>query len=171
MDQTNKLILIVVETTNKAQTDPAYISKAIREIYKQDSLITERYGYLSAKTNYKSRSIINEIKSKTSGFEEYHIVYCLDTDDIFTDPMQLNQNNEIMEYCRKNNYDVIWFCRDIEEVFLHKKINDTEKLKESKKFSSKKGISSATLQSLSSEGKYKQTSNFTKIFDKYFERK
>ena len=36
-------------------------------------------------------------------------------------------NADIENFCHQNGYKFIWFCRDVEEVFLHKTVEDSKK--------------------------------------------
>ena len=44
-------------------------------------------------------------------------------------------NHDIVNYCNKNNFKLIWFKFDIENVFLGKTINQSMKTIEAKKYS------------------------------------
>lgn len=171
MNQTNKIILIVVETTKNANTDGLYISKAIQHLYNIGNEIKIHYEYLTSKTKYGDKGIIKKINKDVKNFSESYIIYCLDTDNINSNHAQIEINSQIKQFCHEKGYEIIWFCRDIEEVFLHKRINDTQKVAEAKRFGSRNGIGRATVSTLSCEPNNNKKSNFIKVLDKYLERK
>ncbi len=165
-----KLVVFCVETDKKAQTDNKYIDKAIREFYVIDNNIKIAYAYMNGKGNYNKKSVALQIKRHFSGdFDEKHVVYCIDADDI-ADGDVIDQNRKIKEFCDELNYHLIWFFRDIEEVFLHKRVNRSEKLAESDKFRRTKGLCKATQNTLSSNHENPKHSNFLCVLDHFMEK-
>ena len=166
-----KLVVFCVETDRKAQIDTKYIDKAIREFYLIDNNIKVSYIYLNGKGNYNKKSITNQIKEKFSGdFDEKHVVYCIDLDSQ-ADSNVIEVNEKIKEYCIELKYNLVWFCRDIEEVFLHKKVNQSIKVEESNKFSRTKGLCKANIQTLSSNFETPKHSNLLLVLDNFMTRK
>ena len=53
-------------------------------------------------------------------------------------------NTDIENFCRQNGYKFVWFCRDIEEVFLHKTVDDSKKKEEVAKFKKGNDLGKAT---------------------------
>ena len=79
--------------------------------------------------------------------------------------------NEAFKFCNDNKYELIWFCKDIERVYLRKKVVKDEKKKEAGKFKANKTIRNIDAKNLVAS-KYKDgTSNILNILDKYLERK
>ncbi len=66
---------------------------------------------------------------------------------------------------------MIWFCHDVEEVFLNKKISDSQKVQEAGAFRRKKGIQEIRLDYLTSSVMRVHTSNIMQVLDKYLARK
>lgn len=172
MSRTNRIILICVETTKGAKTDSIYVDKALKTLYDIDNETKIEYEYLMSKTKYNDKGIKRKIERKIKDFSEATIVYCLDSDDIFVNPETAVLNKRIEEYCKLEGYRIVWFCRDIEEVFLHRRVGSTDKLSEAAKFNARKGIGVATAELLGRMNITKEkTSNFTCVFDKLFAKK
>ena len=166
-----KLLVLCVETDKDAQTDTKYIDKTIRHYFVIDNNIKIAYVYMCGKGNYDNRAVISQIKRQYSGdFEEKHVVYCIDIDNM-ADAEVIEQNNKIEEYCKSLCYDFVWFCRDVEEVYLHKRVNKSEKLNEAKKFSRLSDLGKATETSLSASTATQYKSNLISVLDKFMVRK
>ncbi len=48
--------------------------------------------------------------------------------------------NDVRQYCRSMNYEFVWFCKDIESVYLGRSVEDKQKKKESAIFKAQNGI-------------------------------
>lgn len=70
----------------------------------------------------------------------------------------------------ENDYDLIWFCHDVEEVFCGRKVSDSLKVQEAATFRRKKRIGEMQEERLTSNVKRVYTSNILSIFDKYLSR-
>lgn len=79
--------------------------------------------------------------------------------------------NEIGRFCEENGYDLIWFCHNVEDVFLGKKISDSQKVHEAGVFRRKRKIEEMDFHALSSDTKRGHTSNILNVLDKYLTRK
>ncbi len=99
------------------------------------------------------------------------MIYCIDTDDYEKNYNHLNEFNKIKKYCDEHDYDLVWFCHEIEEVFLEERVADKEKVKQAAQFRKNNKISEIKMTNLMSEDKYKCRSNILKILDKYLTRK
>lgn len=166
-----KLVVLCVESDKIAQTDNKYLDKAIREFYVIDNNIKLAYVNMDGKGNYDKRPVTNQIKKLFSGdFDERHVAYCIDIDNQ-ADSDIIKQNKKIEEYCKSLGYDLIWFCRDIEEVFLHKRISKSEKTAESNKFMRIQGLVKANEASLTSNHQTPKNSNMLYVLNGYMDRK
>lgn len=172
MSRTNRIILICVETTKDAKTDSIYIDKTLKYVYNVDNETKIEYEYLTSKTKYNDRGVKRRIERKIKDFSKAIIVYCLDSDDIFANPETAALNRKVEDFCKREGYKIVWFCRDVEEVFLHRRVGSTDKLSEAAKFNAQKGIGVATAKLLGRTNIVKEkTSNFTCVFDKLFVKK
>ena len=78
---------------------------------------------------------------------------------------------DIKKYCKTHAYELVFFCRDVEEVYLGKRVNDKDKVNEVKRFKSKKMIEAVLPQNLS-QNEYKiNGSNILNVLDKFWTRK
>ena len=78
---------------------------------------------------------------------------------------------DIKKYCKTHAYELVFFCRDVEEVYLGKRVNDKDKVNEVKRFKSKKMIEAVLPQNLS-QNEYKiNGSNILNGLDKFGTRK
>ena len=94
------------------------------------------------------------------------VLYCFDCDDYDSNVADLNFLEEVRQYCRKQCYEFIWFCKDVEQVYLGKRINDSQKKKESANFKEKKIIINSNVKQLSKEKYGIGTSNIMNILDR-----
>lgn len=74
-------------------------------------------------------------------------------------------------YCDEKGYDFIWFCKDIERVYLGKKVDDSQKKKESATFKAKKLIDAVDKSKLIVKAYRANTSNIMSVIDQYLSRK
>ena len=169
-----KLVILCVETNKKSNTDASYIDSVIKQLYFIDSSVKLRYKYLSGKGNYNSPKILKDIKKDIRALKKdsvWEVVYFIDTDNFESDVEKLRLNEKIENFCQQNHYKLVWFCHDIEEVFLHKEVDDTNKQVEMQKFVSEEGLGKATITSLSSKSKTAKNSNILIILNQILKRK
>lgn len=168
----NKRILFCIESKASADIDYKYINATIEHFYKDEQSITRRKEYLNSKTRYNDSAVQKKIKE----FNKYsngnsHIVYCIDVDDYSTSPERKDLLDRIIEFCRNNGYDLILFCRDIEEVYWGKRVQDNEKKAMSIRFVNTKRIISVSELKLRKTGFERKSSNILNVLDKYFTRR
>ncbi|MBQ8425652.1 MAG: hypothetical protein IJX17_06485 [Clostridia bacterium] len=172
MNKLNKAIVICVECSQQYPSDSLYIDKILKHIY----LLNEtkiNYIYLAGKGNYNSNKTIKKINKHLSNKKIItKIIYCLDTDNFKTSPEDAKLNKEIELFCISNNYELVWFCRDIEEVLINKRVSDSQKPKEAQKFQkANNNINSELISKLKHENINIKKSNFLNKFDKELIRK
>ncbi len=168
-----KLVIICVETNERANTDPCYIDKVIRNYYLIDNNIRLSYKYLNSKTQYKNKKTLQEISKdcKAVGTVNHSVVYCIDADKCDSDYEDKVRFEEIADFCSQKGFSLVWFSRDIEDVFLHKKISNHDKKKMAIKFSKSKGIGKATENDLRATNVSNQKSNILNVLDGILIRK
>lgn len=161
-----KQVIFCVETNNIARSDPHYIEKAVKHFYKIDDNVKLDYVYLDGKGNYNKPHILQDISNlcKRASHMKHYVIYCIDTDDL-DNPDRQKETKKIQRFCKKRQFEFVWFCRDIEEVFLHKRVSKSKKVSEAKKFSSTNGLGKASPAALhsTSYGQYK--SNLLTVLD------
>lgn len=130
-------LIFVVETNDKTKSDDVYISELIKSRY---DLSSNEYVYnfvhMNGKTKYDSSPVktgINKLCSLNK-FGENVIIFCFDTDRIDIKAEDTNFMNKVEQYCIDNSYKYVWFCFDIECVFLGHSIQDAQKKTESLKY-------------------------------------
>lgn len=169
-----KIVYICVETTKQAATDNKYIDKALKYYYDVGTEESIKYHYMGGKGNCTDTDITKEVRKLRTleTCDEVDVVVCIDLDSA-SDPDNVQENKKIFEYCKAQNFRVVWFCSTIEEVFLHSKMSDSQKKSASVKFyaDKKDGLGKATTASLSSETQNTYKSNFLNVFDAVLVRK
>ena len=86
-------------------------------------------------------------------------------------PEDLKFLNNVQQYCNSCEAEFIWFCKDIERVYLGKKVDKSQKKAESVIFKANKLIRNINVSKLSSASYQANTSNIIDILDKYLIRK
>ena len=77
----------------------------------------------------------------------------------------------VVENFVEKGYDFIWFCKDIERVYLGKKVDDSQKKRESATFKAKKLIEAVEECKLVANNYRANTSNIMLVIGKYLSRK
>lgn len=141
-------IIFCVEANSQSKSDYIYVK----------SLLQYRYAFDGNQPKYKpifmnSKSRYNQQEKTIQKLTKMHertgptrVVMCVDEDDDTPDSFALNP--AITAYCQKMNYDLVWFRKDIEDVFIHKKVASKEKGKTAASFASNKGIENVVLADL-----------------------
>lgn len=163
-------ILFCVEADRRSGTDWIYIRSVIDKYYKLDNSISIKPVYLGGKTNYKRTKVTSEIARATREFRKTGktvVIYCIDTDDWNTDPDRERELSEVVCYCESKQYEMIWFCRDIEEVFWGSRVASSDKRDYAKRFRSNSMINDLPITRLNKETMSIGFSNILQILDKY----
>lgn len=167
-----KQLLFCLETNSHAATDWIYIMETISKFYNLSNKIKLSQVYMNSKTRYNSKRVLEEIDKKTKKYTlgETYVIYCIDVDDFESNPDHVKEFNDISSFCNRNGYELIWFCHDIEEVFLGKRISDSEKVRESGAFRKKKLINSINDSMLLSSNNHRvHSSNILTVLGNYLE--
>ena len=167
-------LIIVVETDSKCKSDWIYVKETIDCFYQYDRThIKFSPVYMGGKGNYqkKEREIKSLIKKFGNNEKQSKVIYCFDCDDYDSNNVTRRFLSDVQKFCEKNGYDFVWFCRDVEHVFIGQQIEKKQKKKVAERFKEKKSIKDVKLTKIE-ETKYKNnSSNILKILDKYLERK
>lgn len=100
-----------------------------------------------------------------------YVIYFIDTDQYDRNPEHGKELKEISRYCENNGFDLVWFCHDVEEVFLGYTVSDSQKVKEAAKFRRKKKIEEIQRKKLMCNTPKACVSNILNILDKYLTKK
>lgn len=166
-------LIFVVETDKKCKSDQIYIKDTIEQFYQYDSAHTKfSFVYMDGKGNYDRKKIKDEIKACINPYRgQSFVIYCFDCDDYDSKPEDLAFLNMVNRYCANLGYEFVWFCKDIESVYLGRKVPKSQKKAESASFRGKKQIGNVNANTLLATHLKSNTSNLMIILDKYLERK
>lgn len=169
-------LIFVVETNARCKSDWIYIKDTIEHFYQYDrTQIKLSCVYLDGKGKYEKKrkdvsSLISQYAS-TSRTNRSKAIYCFDCDDYDSSPADLEFLRRAQQYCICHEADFVWFCRDIECVYLGKKVDKSRKKTESAGFKLKKLINKVDDKRLSASSYQADTSNIMSILDRYLPRK
>ena len=107
--------------------------------------------------------------SKVSKGNKSNVIYCFDCDNFDTNAEDENFLKNAKQYCEENGYGFVWFCRDIEQVYIGKQVEKSKKQKEAATFKAKKLIMDVNADKLLQHHYRVSTSNFMKIMDQFDE--
>ncbi len=125
---------------------------------------------MNGKNNYDSKSLIKKINRYINIYKnkESIVLYGYDTDDIDTNYDHKKYDQKISEFCTKNGYKLVYFCRDIEEVFLNKRVdNKNDKKKLAENFSRSNNIVNIDLSKFKSNKKIKGVVSSKRSFNSH----
>lgn len=130
----NNIFVFCVETTRQAQTDNVYINQTLKRFFNAGTKNTIRYVYLDSKGHYNNKKTLREIDKLIRNSNWHKVIYFLDTDryDINYDDVKVWEN--ITKFCEQNDYELVSFSRNVEDVYLGEIIQDSEKIKMAAKF-------------------------------------
>lgn len=169
-------LIFVVETNKKCKSDWIYIKDTIDRFYQYDQArVKFSPVYMDGKGKYKNKEkeicgLISQyaVGNKTN---QSKVIFCFDCDDYDSKPEDAEFLANAKRYCTEKRYDFIWFCKDIERVYLGEKVDESQKKKESATFKAKKLIDVVDESKLGVNNYQKNTSNIMIVIDKYLSRK
>lgn len=166
----SKQLLFCVETNSKAETDKVYINETISDYYDIGNNIRIRFTFFEGKGNYKKKDVLKKITNQVRQHRSIgptFVIYCIDTDRYDADPDHVRELNEIKQYCEQQGYDLIWFCRDVEDVFWGEQIHKDDKTSMASRFRSSRQIMNVEEQKLRGEEYTRHKSNILQVLDKH----
>lgn len=169
-------LIFAVETNKTCKSDWIYIKDTISKFYTIDQAhIKLSTVYMDGKSNYTKKQ--KEVKSLVSQYlnvsknNKSQVIYCFDCDEYDNKQEDMQFLEKARCFCKDNEYEFVWFCKDIERVYLGKKVNDSKKREESARFKSRCMIDNIKEQDLSVLEYRHNTSNILVVLDKFIERK
>ena len=169
-------LIFVVDTNKKCKSDWIYIKDTIDRFYQYDQTqVKFSPVYMDGKGKYKNKE--KEISSLISQYatgnkkNQSKVIFCFDCDDYDSKSEDADFLAAAKRYCTEKEYEFIWFCKDIECVYLGKKIDDRQKKTESATFKAKKLIDKVDESKLVVNNYRANTSNIMNIIGKYLSRK
>lgn len=97
------------------------------------------------------------------------VIYCFDCDNFDTNAEDENFLKNAKQYCEENGYEFVWFCRDIEQVYIGKQVEKSQKRTEAATFKEKKLITNVNVDKLLKKNYCVSASNFMNIMDQFEE--
>ena len=168
-------LIFVVETNKKCDSDWMYIKDTVMHFYCVDQQIKLNKVYMDGKGNYKSKEKeISKLKSQyaaTSRKNSTKVLYCFDCDDYDVKQEDAEFLSRVHQYCQEQGYEFVWFCKDIERVYLKRKVDDSQKKKEAELFKSKKLIQNVDKRRLEVINYKADSSNILNVLDQHLVRK
>ena len=131
--------------------------------------------YMDGKGKYKQKekkvkSLISQY-SKASKGNKSKVIYCFDCDEYDNKIEDLTFLKTVKKYCDDRGYDFIWFCKDVEQVYIGKRVDNSQKKNESTKFKKNNLITKVDVHRLSGRDYRIKTSNIMTVLDSYQELK
>lgn len=171
-------LIFCVETNKKSDTDFKYLLSAVRQFYQIGSHVRIDRVYMDGRGNYcvpkvekQIRTLVNQFQASNRDNVSYAI-YCFDCDKYDVKPEDRQFLSEASQYCAKDKFRrFVWFCRDIEDVFLGKQIDDKQKTREANHFQVRKMIQSFDFEKLTAKEYKPHYSNLCLVLDEFLERK
>lgn len=158
--------IICVESNSQCQSDYIYVKSLIRFRYKLPAMAPKFSPvFLGGKNNYdKCLFRISTLVKKYGSSKDSVVIMCFDT-DLGGDSEKYNES--INRYCLSNGYQLVWFNRVVEEVFLGKKISSKDKRRTAEDFLRKNMVEMIDWDKCLHTGLTKEpgTSNIVSIFD------
>lgn len=166
-------LIFCMETNKTAATDWIYIKETIDHYFEVNNQVKLNRVYMNTKTKYRSKDVLDQIKQKIKEFEigQSVVIYCIDTDDFEKNADHERELGEIERFCKNNDYEMIWFCHNVEEVFWGHKVSDSKKVREAGVFRNKKKIQEISLRNLTSDRRSACKSNILLVLKKYLKEK
>lgn len=166
-------LLFLVETNAQSNSDYLYIRSFIQKRYQLCNPTPKLTAiYLHGKSHCQDKE--KEIQNKRRQFPgKTSVILCLDTDE---GKESEKLNARIEEYCHQRGYHLVWFHRDVEEVFLGHRLRSKEtslKKEAAEQFGRKGAMDSLDQRRFEKEAPFheKGTSNLACVLDALLPRK
>lgn len=167
-------LIFVVETRKSCKSDWIYIKDTIDHFYQIDQAHTKiSVVYMDSKSTYRSPKTKKKIQEKISQFSprESRVIYCFDCDDYDSKYEDQKFLGDAKQYCKDKGYDYVWFCKDIEHVYIGERVPDKKKKSVSAGFSVNKRIRNVDTRTLCVDNYRIKSSNIMKVLDTHLNRK
>ena len=165
-------LIFVIETNKNSKTDWIYIKDTIDRFYKYDVVhLKLSTVYMDGKNKYLVKE--KEVKSLISQYNGAatnnvtKVIYCFDCDDYDSNPVDKEFLEKTQEFCKANSYEHVWFCKDIERVYLGERVEDGQKNRKATKFKANKLIDGVSENKLLGKNLASNMSNILSVLDKF----
>lgn len=160
-------LIFVVETNKKNKSDWMYIRKTIDHFYKyNDANLKLNVVYMDGRNKYIAKE--NEIKKLVAQYEKTGksiVIMCFDCDEYQSKPEDKIFLENAEKHCNEKGYRFVWFCKDIEHVYLGMQIESNQKQKKAVSFFKSNLIKSIDIKMLSYSKYQNKASNIAKVID------
>lgn len=167
-------LIFVVETKKACKSDWIYIKDTIERFYTYErTQVKFSVVYLDGKGNYSTSKTNKAIKtfisqySAASKTNRSSVICCFDCDDYNSQIEDMKFLEDAKKYCETKEYQFVWFCKDVEQVYIGKKVENHQKKKEAESFKERKLINTVDAQVLSATKYRGNTSNILRVLDSY----
>ena len=167
-------LIFVVETNKSCKSDWIYIKETIDYFYRYDQTKLKLSPvYMDGKDKFKKKEkeinkLVKQYASQSKS-NRTRVIYCFDCDDYDVKPECVTFLKSARAYCQTMGYDFVWFCKDVEHVYLGRQIPDSQKQKEAANFKRKKGIATIDVRNLAVQEFRIHGSNIVQVLDRYGE--
>ena len=165
-------LIFAVETNKKCNSDWIYIKDTVEHFYAYEhTQLKLSVVYLDGKGNYSSKNKQKEIDSlisqyrTTSKTNQSKVICCFDCDDYDSKQEDLKFLEDAEKFCKDKGYEFVWFCKDVEQVYIGKRVADMQKKKEAANFKAKKRIEEVIPENLTAVKYRENKSNIMKVLD------
>ncbi len=167
-------IIFVVETNKQNESDYIYIRSVLKSWYcimSRNDIKISKPVYMDGKGNYDKKTVCDAIEKKKKEYKNgsSHVIFCFDTDKYDSNQEALEEFKKEKCYCDNNGYDFVWFCHDVEEVFLGKSVAKNEKKEKAREYERNKGIENLDKKALEAKTPSTRRSNLVLILNKYIQ--
>ncbi len=165
-------LIFVVETNKKCKSDWIYIKDTIDHFFEYDHAHVKLSPvYMDGKGRYikaekEVKKLISQYNNSAKG-RKTEAIYCFDCDEYDTKPEDEVFMKNTKKFCADRGYHYVWFCKDIERVFLGNKVPDAEKKKAAEIFKAKKKINDVTEHKLLCKDYKMNSSNILTVLDTF----
>ena len=130
-------IIFVVETSTNDKSDSLYL-RAVLDCYfrfendNYDGEVATQTICLNGKQHYCDKKIINRIANQTKMFTSQNpgavtkVIYILDTDSTSKVYKPGSFFHNVISFCDKNGFELAWYCKNAENVFLGEETDNVE---------------------------------------------
>ena len=165
-------LIFAVETNKKCNSDWIYIKDTIEHFYAYErTQLKLSVVYLDGKGNYSSKKKQKEIDSlisqyrATSKTNQSKVICCFDCDEYDSKQEDLKFLEDAEKFCKDKGYGFVWFCKDVEQVYIGKRVAAMQKKKEAAKFAEKKQINTVDPENLTAVKYRVNRSNIMKVLN------
>ena len=167
-------LIFCVETNKQCKSDQIYIRDTIEKFFSYDNAMVKfSFIFMDGKYKYSSKSVKTQISKMvklyvaSSRNNQSVVIYCFDCDDYDLNQRDSEFLEEVKMYCKDNSYRFVWFCKDVERVYIGEKVPDKLKKKKAESFRSKKQINSIRREMLHVEQYRQNCSNILNVLEKF----